>query len=109
MERSDQSNTFESVSLPITIPRRYIPEEMYFSAVANANTNPLHAAVRSKAKAREAPILACTRAAVDGIKLSGVIVATTMKSISSASKFAFANNLCATIVARSLVVSSFEM
>ena len=58
MERSDQSNTFESVSLPITIPRRYIPEEMYFSAVANANTNPLQLQSDQRQKAREAPILA---------------------------------------------------
>ena len=82
---------------------------MYFSAVDNANTNPLQAAFRSKANAREAPILAWTRAAVEGIKLSGVIVATMMKSRSSADNLDFSNSLLATSVARSLVISALEI
>jgi hypothetical protein len=35
------------VSLPITRPLRYVPEEMNFSAVDRAKTNPLQAAVKS--------------------------------------------------------------
>ena len=56
--RSDQSNVFDKVSAPITIPLLYIPDWMNLSAVAKANTKPLHAAVKSIAKALTAPTFA---------------------------------------------------
>ena len=46
--------------------------------------NPEQAASRSNAAARNAPIFLCTRQAVDGNGMSGVIVATMIKSICSA-------------------------
>ena len=46
--------------------------------------NRLHAAFRSKHNALEAPIAACTRHAVLGMMLSGVIVDTIIRPISSA-------------------------
>ena len=49
--------------------------------------NPEHAALISKAIAFFAPISFCTRQATEGVNISGVIVATTIKSISSPLSF----------------------
>src|SRR5205814_9954278 len=67
---------------------------------------PEQAASKSNAAARRAPIFRCTRQAVEGKGMSGVIVATMMRSICSAVTAAFFSARKAAAAARSEVNSS---
>src|ERR1051325_7452348 len=70
--------------------------------------NPEHAASRSKAAAFRAPIFCCTRHAVEGNGMSGVMVATRMGSSCSPVTPAIFIARCAAFVAKSEVNSSAE-
>ena len=68
--------------------------------------NPEHAAPRSKPHARSAPILCWSRHAVLGNIMSGVVVPTTMKSMSCGVRPACAMALSAASFARSDVADA---
>ena len=74
-------------------------------AVVNAYVNPEHAAPRSKPQALVAPILCCSRHAVLGNIMSGVVVPTTMKSMSAGVMPAWAIACSAASFARSEVAT----
>ena len=61
---------------------------------------PLQVAAKSKAKALTAPRLVCTKQAVEGKTISGVIVATIITSISFGLRFASARAFFAASVAK---------
>src|SRR4051812_13965834 len=61
----------------------YTPELMNEVATCRLYIKPLHVAIISNAAAFFKPSLLCTTAAVDGQLKSGVMVPTTMQSISS--------------------------
>ena len=71
-------------SAPITSARSAAPLATNCVPAARAKLKPLHAADRSNPRARLAPIWSWTRHAVAGKLMSGVTVATTMRSMSSA-------------------------
>ena len=81
MVRSFQSMMREKVSDPITSARWNAPVLSRPSTVASPNTNPEHTACRSKAAPWVMPRPACTETALAGKVLSGVEVASTIKSI----------------------------
>jgi hypothetical protein len=76
-------------------------------AISTANKNPAQAAETSKHAALEAPIFVCTKQAVAGKTMSGVAVATRIKSTSSGLTLACAKAFRAAFAAMSLVCSSF--
>ena len=71
--------------------------------------NPAQAADKSKPVARPACKRPCTAAAVEGIKVEGVIVATIIKSNVVAAHLARPKACCAACVAKSTVVSPVLM
>src|SRR6266567_193853 len=75
------------------------------SAIASAYTKPLHTAWTSNAAPPLAPSLACRMHALDGKIMSGVVVATTMRSSSDAEIPAAASACREAASARSLVSS----
>ena len=79
--RSVQSSRREKVSAPITSARRKAPVRSRPSAAASPNTKPEHTACTSKAAPPVMPSAACTVTAVAGKVLSGVDVASTMRSM----------------------------
>ncbi len=81
------------------------PEATRCAAVVSAYVKPEHAAPRSKPHARVAPILCCSRHAVLGNIMSGVVVPTTMKSMSAGLRPACAIALSAASFARSDVAT----
>ena len=77
------------------------------ATIFKANTKPVHAAFTSNAVTLSpSPNFSCTIHATDGVKLSGVIVAQTIKSISFLSIFEFFIASKADLYANSLVFSS---
>src|SRR5687767_8466651 len=70
-------------SAPTTSACRLPPDDTMCAAVVNAYVKPEQAATRSYPHARDAPIFACSTHAVLGKRVSGVVVATRMKSISA--------------------------
>ena len=103
--RSLQSTMRVSVSEPITRAVFTEPEAMNFSATLSAKMKPEQAALTSNAGQPAAPRRACTRQAVDGKMRSGVVVPTTISSISEASTPAASSARTAAWKARSPVVS----
>ena len=81
----------EKVSAPITSARLNAPDRSSPSAVASAKTKPEHTAWRSKAAPWVMPSSACTETALAGKVLSGVEVASTIRSIDCASTWACAS------------------
>ncbi len=71
------------VSAPTTSAWLWRPVDTSWLAVASEKVNPEQAPARSKPQARLAPILCWMRAAVLGKNMSGVVVPTTMRSMSS--------------------------
>src|SRR4029078_5925148 len=75
------------------------------SASASAYTKPEHTACTSNAGPPAAPIFACRMLAVDGKMMSGVVVATTIRSTSAGASVAAASALRAAASAKSDVCS----
>ena len=75
----------ENVSAPITSARLKVPARSSASAVASAKTKPEHTACTSNAAPCVMPSPACTDTALAGNVLSGVAVASTIRSIDGAS------------------------
>ena len=98
-----QSVLFENVSAPITQTLSYTPAGINCDETDIPKRKPLQTDEISNATALYASILSCTLAAVDGATLSGVEVATIIKSISSFFKPAFSIAFKAASEAKSLV------
>ena len=94
-----------SVSAPITSTFFDCPLRMNLSAIPSAYTKPEQAALTSNAAQPLAPMRCCTRQAVDGKMMSGVVVPSTIRSSSDALTPAASSALCAAVTARSPVVS----
>mmetsp|Transcript_63878 Transcript_63878/g.181419 ORF Transcript_63878/g.181419 Transcript_63878/m.181419 type:complete len:263 (-) Transcript_63878:232-1020(-) len=97
--RSSQSTHLESASAPTTRTRRHMPVCRNCEAVTIPNMKPEHAAVRSKATALQAPILAATVVASPK-RSSGDEVARSTMSTSLASHPASCNAASAAAAAR---------
>ena len=95
----------ENVSAPITSARLKAPVLSSPSAVARPNTKPEHTACRSKAAPWLMPRPAWTETAAAGKVLSGVDVASTIRSIDCASTPAAASASRAAAIAMSDVFS----
>jgi len=94
------------VSAPTTSARVARPPRMNWSAVATAYTKPLHTACTSKAaQPPRMPSLSCRITAVAGNIMSGVVVATMMRSMSSGVRPAASSARRLACSARSLVAS----
>ena len=99
--RSVQSMIADITSVPINNTLRQLPERTYRSATASPYRNPEQAAAKSNAKARMAFRFLWIRQAVDGKGMSGVHVATTIRSRLVGSHPARASAACAASVPRS--------
>ena len=82
--RSVQSVKPDSFSAPITRAFLYIPWARYACAVFSARRDPVQAPFRSKQVAFSAPSRSCTPHATQGMISVGEMVATRIRSISSA-------------------------
>ncbi len=105
--RSLQSRMREKVSAHITSERWNAPVLNRPSTVARPNTNPEHTACKSNAAPCVRPSPACTDTADAGNVLSGVEVASTIRSIDCASTPAAVSAARAAASAMSAVVSPF--
>ena len=95
----------EKVSAPMTSARFPCPAFSSASAVASAKTKPEQTACRSKAAPEWMPRLFCTVTALAGNVLSGVEVASTIRSMSAGCNPALSSAFRAAAVARSEVSS----
>src|SRR5262249_61388089 len=86
--RSDQLVIEVSLSAPITRTVLYVCDVMNCCAISNPKIKPAHAAEMSRQAAFVAPIFFCTKQAVAGNNMSGVAVATKIRSRSSGLTFA---------------------
>ncbi len=98
-------NKDEIFSEAMTSAFLYMPLTIYCLAVIKAKRKPAHAALTSKAVAFLAPSAFCTRHATDGKLLSGLIVATMIRSSFAGSKSADFNACFAAFVAKWLLRS----
>ena len=105
MLRSVQSRMREKVSAPTTMTVRACPERMKLSATERPKTKPLQTACTSNAAPRLRPRFAWMRVAVAGKVSSGVEVAQTIMSSSSAAISARASACSAAFDPRSEVNS----
>src|SRR6185503_1273124 len=92
----------DSVSTPITSTVSAIPAPTWPRARSKPKTNPVHAAKTSYAAAFVAPSFRCSVQAHDGRMRSGVVVASTIWSTSSAFTFAISSARWQAISAMSL-------
>jgi hypothetical protein len=103
--RSFQLTMVESLSAPMTSTVSAVWAMMKCWPISSAKRKPEQAASMSNAAAWLAPILRCTTQAVEGKGMSGVIVATMIKSICSGVTRARAMATSAALAARSEVCS----
>ena len=103
--RSFQSKMRLKISAPMTSAFFAMPLLIYALAVVMAYIKPAHTACTSNAGQPSMPNLCCTMVAVAGNCISGVAVATIIKSISCAGTLASSNAFKAACTAKSLVFS----
>ena len=93
----------EKISAPTTSAQRAPPVRIMASATVSASIKPLHTACTSKAAPPGAPNLLCKMQAVEGKTISGVEVATMIRSTSLALRPAAPSALRQACRARSLL------
>ena len=103
--RSLKSRMRENTSAPTTSALVAAPLLIIASATVSAYTKPEHTACTSKAAQPWMPSFCCSRQAVDGNTMSGVDVATMIRSISSARTPAASSAASDAGSARSLAVT----
>src|SRR6266436_2719030 len=96
------------VSLPITSTFLCVPAPTNCAPTVSAYAKPEQAAERSKPQAFFAPMRSCTRQAVAGKNMSGVTLASTIRSISAGSVLVCASTALAASVAMCEVAVPFS-